>query len=454
MPRLTHSVPSYRLHRPSGRAVVTLNGKDHYLGAWNSPQSRVQYDRLISEWVAARNAPVHSTPADKFTIAQLLLAYLKEAQVTYVKHGKETSHLHNIRDAITPLNHMYGTELIAQFGPLKLKAVRETWIKKRLCRSTINKHAGTLKRIFRWGTENEMVPPVVNEAIEAVSGLRRGRTDTKESAPVKPVPEAHVDAVKPFVTNLVWAMIELQGRTGMRPGEVVIMRGCDLDTTGKIWVYKPPSHKTEHMGFERPVYLGPRAQQTVKQFLRPELSEYLFNPREATYPRAQRKSEAGQKSPRRNKRKRATKTSRRRGRRPGTRYTSESYRRAIARPRLQRCRCAPMAPEPTASHCGDGAAKGIWYRGCAGRPWPPVLRCYRGLCGTGSRPGRGNHGASRVTRGFWDIAVSPSLSLWDWRDWGAWFGCRQNFISACGQRIILNNMHRRRFEFALTPSSN
>jgi hypothetical protein len=82
MPRLTKSVPSYRLHKPSGRAIITLNGKDHYLGEWNSDESRQEYDRLISEWLAARQAPVHSTPAGEFTVAELLLAYLKEAKVT------------------------------------------------------------------------------------------------------------------------------------------------------------------------------------------------------------------------------------------------------------------------------------------------------------------------------------------------------------------------------------
>jgi hypothetical protein len=29
-------VPSYRRHKPTGQAVVTLNGKDHYLGRWNT----------------------------------------------------------------------------------------------------------------------------------------------------------------------------------------------------------------------------------------------------------------------------------------------------------------------------------------------------------------------------------------------------------------------------------
>ena len=32
MSRLTKSLPSYRLHKASGRAAVTLDGKDPYLG--------------------------------------------------------------------------------------------------------------------------------------------------------------------------------------------------------------------------------------------------------------------------------------------------------------------------------------------------------------------------------------------------------------------------------------
>ena len=32
MPRLIHKVPRYAKHRASGQAVVTLNGKDRYLG--------------------------------------------------------------------------------------------------------------------------------------------------------------------------------------------------------------------------------------------------------------------------------------------------------------------------------------------------------------------------------------------------------------------------------------
>jgi hypothetical protein len=36
-------IPSYRLHKPTGQAVVTLSGKDQYLGRHGSPESRAAY---------------------------------------------------------------------------------------------------------------------------------------------------------------------------------------------------------------------------------------------------------------------------------------------------------------------------------------------------------------------------------------------------------------------------
>ena len=66
-------VPSYRRHKPSGQAVVTLNGRDIYLGPWNTKASRAEYDRLIGEWLAAgRCLP---KPDADLTIAELALGY-------------------------------------------------------------------------------------------------------------------------------------------------------------------------------------------------------------------------------------------------------------------------------------------------------------------------------------------------------------------------------------------
>jgi hypothetical protein len=53
MPKLKFSLPSYRRHKFSGQAIVTLNGKDHYLRPWQSDTSKTEYKRLLAEWVAA-----------------------------------------------------------------------------------------------------------------------------------------------------------------------------------------------------------------------------------------------------------------------------------------------------------------------------------------------------------------------------------------------------------------
>ena len=73
-----------------------------------------------------------------------------------------------------------------------------------------------LPTIFRWGVENELVPPGVYQALQAVRGLQQGRTEARESEPVAPVPPAHIEAVRPFVSRQVWALIQLQLATAAR----------------------------------------------------------------------------------------------------------------------------------------------------------------------------------------------------------------------------------------------
>jgi hypothetical protein len=51
MPHRQTQLPTYRLHKPSGQAVVTLDGRDHYLGTHASPESRAKYLRLIRAYL-------------------------------------------------------------------------------------------------------------------------------------------------------------------------------------------------------------------------------------------------------------------------------------------------------------------------------------------------------------------------------------------------------------------
>ena len=122
---MTARTPSYRLHKSTGLAVVTVGGKDLYLGRHGSAESRAEYDRVISEWLASGRRLVNAGPGacpDGPTVNELLMAYLDFAAGYYRKGGRPTKELSNICLAIRPLRQLYGHTLATKFGPLGLKA--------------------------------------------------------------------------------------------------------------------------------------------------------------------------------------------------------------------------------------------------------------------------------------------------------------------------------------------
>jgi integrase len=306
---------------------VTLGGRDVYLGKHGTEASHAEYRRLTAEWLAAGGrAPARSSDV---TICELMVGYVKHADAYYVKDSRPTSEATPVRLALRELKRLYGHTPAAQFGPLALKAVRQAFIDSGLCRNEVNRRTGLVVRFFRWCVENELVPASVHHGLKAVSGLRKGRTDVRESEPVGPVPDAFVDAIRPHVAPQVWAMVEIQRLTGMRPGEVTTLRACDLDTSGAEWVYTPASHKTEHRGKRRTVYLGPRTQAVVRPWLTPELSAYLFSPRAAVAAQGVARRAARKTPMTPSQRARARKARPKRA--PGDRYTPGSYRHAVSR---------------------------------------------------------------------------------------------------------------------------
>ena len=260
------------------------------------------------------------------SVNELFEAFVEWAESYYRKGGRITGEVTNIKHAVRILRELYGLTPAQDFGPLRFDTVRQAIIKTGICRNEVNRRVRIIIRGFKWGVAKGMVPPSVHHGLQAVSGLRRGRCGVRESEPVRPVPEAFVDAIRPHVSRRIWAMIELQRRSGMRPGEVSCMRTIDVDTSGRIWVYSPETHKTEHHGRERKIYLGPVAQEILRPWLRPELTAYLFSPAEAVAERRaeQRKNRKSKVQPsQRNRRKRRPSKS------AGAKYTNESYRQAI-----------------------------------------------------------------------------------------------------------------------------
>jgi integrase len=212
---------------------------------------------------------------------------------------------------------------------LALRALRDEMVRSGLCRNTVNARVNRARRLFKWGVGVELVPPSVYQALQAVPGLLRGRSEAPEAKPIQPVPEEHVDQTLPFLPSPVRAMVELQRLTGCRQGEAMGMRAIDLTMSGPVWISRPASHKNRHRGLERVIFLGPKGQTVVKPFLTTDLRAYLFSPRayvEAMHRRrtAQRKT---MRTPSELRRLRKAKP----GRGPGERYKRMSYRVAIVR---------------------------------------------------------------------------------------------------------------------------
>ena len=122
MPNTALRIPSYRRHKPSGQAVVTLGGRDIYLGKYNSAGSRAEYNRLIAEFTA--NGGTLAAGND-LTVVELAAAFLRHAKTYYKRpDGGLTGEVANYKTLIGRLKTHYGHTRAADFGPLALKTVR------------------------------------------------------------------------------------------------------------------------------------------------------------------------------------------------------------------------------------------------------------------------------------------------------------------------------------------
>jgi integrase len=377
MPRLKKRLPAYRLHKASGQAIVSLSGRDFYLGPWNSPESHAEYSRLIKAWEANGRRPMPESepveappPEDELSMAELMVAYLRHVDAYYVKNGKPTSEPGTIRDALRFVRRLYRNLPASRFSPKKLKRVRqamidhditrtrkvrdpqtgkvvidpetgkprlETWVLAHgLSRKLINKHISRIRLMFAWAVEEELLPVSLHAALIKVKPLRKGKSQAREKPRVTTVPARDIEAVLALVPETIRAMIQAQLLCGCRPHEICEIRVTDIDVSDPtVWQYRPQRFKSEHHNEEddpdkdRVIFIGPRCQAILKPFLARAKMGYLFSPIRSEEARnAERK--ANRKTPM---------TPSQRQRKPKGRphapfrdhYDVASYRRAIRR---------------------------------------------------------------------------------------------------------------------------
>lgn len=241
----------------------------------------------------------------------LLMGFLKE-------HRKQVT---PEADAITAVDLTLFQEKLA--GPLSLRA------------QTIRHLIGVVRQLYKWGFARGHVG---EQAYREVIGCGWIKAAKGTSAPRSPVTRQHADVVVELLPEPFRTIVVVMRETGMRPGEVLAMRPCDLltggvhifgglpfdlDRTG-VWLYVLASHKTEHHGINRVVGLNKVCQDALQPFLAGRPKDLpLFSPKErvAKIRREQRACRVGGGNKKR--------PAKHPNRAPGLRYHPSTLTRAI-----------------------------------------------------------------------------------------------------------------------------
>ncbi|TWT98588.1 tyrosine-type recombinase/integrase [Stieleria varia] len=290
--------PKYQKH-VSGKARVYLQGKDRWLGKYDSPESYAKYNYLVGLDMAGlvideelNKASLPPSPPEGFTVKVVCAEFLKYAKNHYVKHNPLTSRIEQTNEfdamvrVVNTVVQLFGDTFARDFGPRRLEEVRDHYIaNSNKSRQTINKDIGRIKTIFKWGAGKELVPIEVHQAHTCVTQLKKNKTPGVHDAPkIGAVDDDVLIATFLELPPVVAAMVDFQLLTGARPGEVVAIRPSLVDRSREVWEYRVEGDKMEgkfgkDQG-DRVVMIGLRAQQTLQRYMDRPSDQFCFSPAE------------------------------------------------------------------------------------------------------------------------------------------------------------------------------
>ncbi len=356
MPRRPNPAPPKRWHKHAMQWYVYLGGKFFYLGR-DEAAAEVERRRLIAERLTA---PAGAPPGPAVTVAAALERYWQHAERYY-----EPSALGRVRRAMRAVLDLYERLPVKDFDQTHLEAVRQKLLASPretgeglLSRNYVNSVIGCVQTAWMWLASQKVVSAANAAELRTVRRIKK-RKGGRETARVRPPDPAHVAAALAELERTlpcVAAMCRVQQYTGMRPGEVCLMRRGEVsinrfekvEAAGvvvsafdvenqRLWVYAPSRHKTERYERARVIVLGPRAQAVLLSHMGKPPGAYLFSPREAAAQWNARRR-AHRQTPRTPSSEARAAAHRKRP--PGEHYTPDSYRNAV----LRACKRAGVPP--------------------------------------------------------------------------------------------------------------
>ncbi|QDU56202.1 type I restriction enzyme EcoKI subunit R [Aeoliella mucimassa] len=263
-PRLPKYCRQREKNRPD-RAYVVVDGKRIQLGEHGSKDSYRRYAEALESDPESPAVELPIVAVSDPTMVRLMAEYLKFAITRY--GGNKTSEVTHLRGLMKLLRKRYADDLAKDFGPKAYKLVRLDMIAANWSRTYIRDQCGRLKRMIAYGVEEELLPGDAKHRLDAVGPLRRGEHGVRETPKVKPVSVADLQATIKELTPVRADMVNLLLLTGMRPGELCQIDKEFIDMAGDVWLYRPPTHKTQHKDKSRVIPIGPKAQKLLTPYL-------------------------------------------------------------------------------------------------------------------------------------------------------------------------------------------
>lgn len=300
MARPKSKAPARHYHL-SGQSVVTIDGKDYYLGKHDSPESIARYAVLIGIYQAgglklpedfdteqldgkaaallgSLDAP--SRQSDQpITVGHVTALFRSHVADKYSGSRNDLNRNNKLCDEI---DVQFGNILASEFGPVRLKAFRDSLVARGLARKYVNRVVNCVIAIFRHGVSVELVDVATVERLRTLEPLRYGQTQAPEKQSTRPANLEHVRATAKHFSPVIKAMVRVQVATGMRPIELFRMRPCDIDRSGEVWIYSPQTHKTMRTGRAKLIPIVGDAREAIEDYLNREPDAHIFSPAEST----------------------------------------------------------------------------------------------------------------------------------------------------------------------------
>lgn len=298
--------PPSILHHTNGRDRLRIDGEDVWLGRRDSPEARAAYGRVVALMSTREDHQVTAAEArvvvrrsqidpSGMTVHAVVTLILREIDQTYDPAGHEPA---MFRLSFAPLLRLFGDLPAAAFDADALETLQRamasgSWmnaderaqrIKQRQptnwCRNVVNRRVTRIKTAWRLAEKKKWLPPGCYAALAVVKKLPKNFPGVRVTRPVRASALEELQAVLPHCPPKVAAMLQIQHWSGARPGEVRIIQTSAIDMSDPAaWVYVPGKHKSDWRDedLERAIPLGPRCQEVLRPWLRPDQPDaYLF----------------------------------------------------------------------------------------------------------------------------------------------------------------------------------